>query len=131
MLFRSHTHSDRARTMIQDLIFSSKVKGGELCLNMSDEVYSAMTRLRSFLFENVYRSPEVHKEFIKAKKILTEIYTYFLNNDALLLEELKSMELPICNGQSKERTVCDFIASITDTYALDLYKNIFFPSPQV
>ena len=126
-----HTHSDRARTMIQDLIFSSKVKGGELCLNMSDEVYSAMTRLRSFLFENVYRSPRVHKEFIKAKKILTELYTYFLNNDALLLEELKSMELPICNGQPKERTVCDFIASMTDTYALDLYKNIFFPSPHV
>jgi dGTPase len=126
-----YTHPVRARTMIQDLIFSSKVKDGKLCLNMSDEVFSAMTRLRSFLFENVYRSPRVHKEFIKAKKILTELYTFFLNNEALLLEELKSMELPICDGQSKERTVCDFIASMTDTYALDLYKKIFFPSPHV
>lgn len=128
-----HTHSERATTMIQDLIFSSKARDGELRLNMSDEVYSAMDQLRNFLFNNVYRALRVHKEFVKAKKILTELFTFFLENEALLLKELESLELPVSNheNQPKERTVCDFMASLTDTYALDLYRRLFFPSPLV
>jgi dGTPase len=125
------THSDRATTMIQDLIFSSKAKAGSLDLNTSDAVSQAMNQLRNFLFHNVYRSHRVHKEFIKAKKILTELYNFFLENDEVLGKELKEMELPAADGNSRERTVCDFIASMTDTYALDLYREIFFPSPHV
>ncbi|NNK83998.1 MAG: deoxyguanosinetriphosphate triphosphohydrolase, partial [Desulfobacterales bacterium] len=66
-----HTHSERATTMIRDLIFSSVEKDGELQLRMSDEVFSAMTTLRQFLYDNVYRSVRVHNEFVKAKKILS------------------------------------------------------------
>lgn len=127
------THSERATTMIRDLIFSSKVYDGQLRLSMSDEVYSAMTTLRKFLYEKVYRSHKVHKEFVKAKKILSELYMYFLENEKMLEGELASMEMSKChhNGESKERIVCDFIASMTDRYALDLYTKIFFPSPLV
>ena len=89
-----------------------------------------MTALREFLYENVYRSPQVHKEFVKAKKILTELYTFFMNNDEDLKNELGRMEMIwIYNGnQPKNRIVCDLISSMTDRYALDLYKKIFFPS---
>jgi dGTPase len=127
------THSERARNMIKDLVFSTQMKGGELCLNMSDEVYAAMTLLRQFLYENVYRSPQVHKEFIKAKNILTELYTYFLNNPAKLRKGLSDMEMKTFNdnSESSPRIVCDFIASMTDRYALDIYSKIFFPSPLV
>ena len=58
-----------------DDIFSSQEhceKAHHLC--MSDRVYNAMTTLRQFLYENVYRSERVHQEFVKAKKILTELY---------------------------------------------------------
>jgi len=123
------THSQRAMTMIQDIIFSSQVTNGELCLNTSDRVYEAMTQLRTFLFHNVYRSQKVHREFIKAKKILTEMFTYFLNNEELLQKGLREMELPELTGNSRKRTVCDYIASMTDMYALDLYRRLFFPSP--
>jgi len=127
------THSERATTMIKDLISSSKVKDGELRLNMSAEVYAAMTELRHFLYENVYRSHQVHKEFVKAKRILAELYTFFLNNEKFLQKELADMEMSECNHgrQSKERIVCDLIASLTDRRALDLYSTIFFPSPLV
>jgi dGTPase len=89
--------------------------------------------LRQFLYENVYRSPRVHKEFIKAKRILTELYTFFLQNEALLYKELGAMEMTKCNHncQPKERIVCDLIASLTDRRALDLYSTYFFPSPLV
>jgi len=128
-----HTHSERATAMIKDLIFNSKPQDGTLYLNMSNEVFDAMTELRQFLYENVYRFPRIHNEFIKARRILTELYTFFLNNETLLLKELAAMEMSKCNhsSQSNERCVCDFIASLTDRRALDLYSTIFFPSPLV
>jgi dGTPase len=119
--------------MIKDLISNSKPQDGTLYLNMSDEVFNAMTELRQFLYEKVYRSPRVHNEFTKARRILTELYTFFLNNETLLKKELAAMDMSKCNhsSQSKERCVCDFIASLTDRRALDLYSTIFFPSPLV
>jgi len=126
------THSERANSMIKDLVFSTRVREGKLCLQMSDEVYSAMTELRQFLYEKVYRSPQVHREFVKAKKILSELYTCCLENENMFQRELKAMQIKSCNhdNQPKERIVCDFIASMTDRYALGLYSKIFFPSPQ-
>ena len=127
------THSDRAATMVHDLVFSSREEGGELVLQMSDGVYDSMTTLRKFLYKNVYRSPQVHKEFVKAKKILLELYTYFIDNKKMLEVELAAMNLPPLEktGDSRERIVCDFIASMTDRYALALYERLFFPSPMV
>ncbi|MCG6909657.1 MAG: deoxyguanosinetriphosphate triphosphohydrolase [Deltaproteobacteria bacterium] len=127
------THWERAATMINDLVFSSRVEGNELVLGMSDEVFGAMTILRQFLYENVYRSPLVHNEFIKAKKILSELYAYFLDHDDMLESELAAMEMGgiYRNGGTRERVVCDFIASMTDRYAMALYERLFFPMPQV
>ena len=127
------THQERATTMIRDLVFSSRASGGELLLSMSDEVFGAMTTLRSFLYENVYRSASVHREFIKAKKILSELYSYLMDNDPILEKELSRMGIAGClsNGDPREQVVCDFIASMTDRYALGLYEKIFFPSPTV
>ncbi len=131
------THSERATTMIKDLIFSSSESNGKLMLRMSDDTYDAMTKLREFLYENVYRSPDVHNEFVKAKKILSELYTYFINDKKTFREELSNMEMidiykkKNLGEETYERIVCDFIASITDRYALDLYSKIFFPAPLV
>jgi dGTPase len=119
--------------MIRDLISASEVRDGELHLQMADDVYTAMIELRQFLYDNVYRSARVHKDFEKAKKILSELYSYFLNNDQILEQKLIELKMDRChtNKHSKERTVCDIIASMTDRYALNLYKKIFFPSPLV
>jgi dGTPase len=127
------THSERATTMIRDLIFSSGEQDGEFQLRMSDEVYSAMTTLRQFLYDNVYRSTRVHNEFVKAKKILSELYSYFLDNEIMLKKELKGMKMAdfIYINQPKELSVCDIIASMTDRYAMNLYSKLFFPSPLV
>ncbi len=126
------THSERANTMIKDLVFSTCVRDGKLCLEMSDRVYSSMTVLREFLYEMVYRSPRVHKEFVKAKKILSELYAFFLQNEKMLQKSLEDMQMADCYRSRLpiERIVCDFIASMTDRDALNLYKKIFFPSPQ-
>ena len=127
------THSERARTMIQEVVYTSVVENGKLELNMGDKMFSAMTVLRQFLYKNVYRSPSVHSEFIKAKKILTELYHYLLTNTNQLQKELEKMEMapwdPCKN--SLERAVCDLIASMTDRYAMEMYSRVFLPIPNV
>lgn len=127
------SHSERATSMIRDLVYNSRARNGDLILQMSDEVYGAMTALRHFLYENVYRSPHVHREFIKARKILSDLYSRLLDNDELLEKELAKMEMTACNHTktSRERIVCDFIASMTDRYALNLFSEIFFPASLV
>jgi dGTPase len=124
------SHSQRAATMIRDLVFASTVSDAPRALRMSDPVHEAMMILRQFLFENVYRAPLVHNEFVKAKKILTELFTYFLDNPDMLQRQLEDMEMLGCNHreQTRERIVCDLIATMTDRNALELYERIFFPS---
>ena len=126
------THSERLTTMIRDLIFTSAKKNGELVLDMTEEVFGAMTTLRQFLYDNVYRSDTVHSEFEKSKKILTELYNYYLKDRESLLKEMAKLELGGCNHGTQtehDRCVCDFIASLTDRQALDLYARLFFPVP--
>jgi dGTPase len=126
-------HSERATAMINDLIFSSREENGELVFDMTDEVFDAMSDLRQFLYDHVYRAPRVHQEFIKAKKILSELYTYFLENGDKLEQEMRKLDMDgrRPDNQSRRRTVCDLIASLTDQYALDLYTRLYFPSPVV
>ncbi|OGP60896.1 MAG: deoxyguanosinetriphosphate triphosphohydrolase [Deltaproteobacteria bacterium RBG_13_49_15] len=125
-----HNHLDRATTMIKDVVGISAVRNGEFCLDMSDEVFSAMTTLRQFLYDYVYRADRIHREFIKAKKILSELFNYFMNDDEIFQKELVHMELTDIDHHclNRERIVCDFLAAITDRYALHLYQKIFFPA---
>ncbi|MBI5550398.1 MAG: deoxyguanosinetriphosphate triphosphohydrolase [Desulfobacterales bacterium] len=124
------THDQRINTMMTDLIDQTRPRNGQLELNMSDTVFDAMTELRQFLYDNVYRSPVVHNEFVKAKKIMSELFAYLLDNETVLADELANMRLPDLaeRSVSKERLVCDLLACMTDRYALSLYARIFFPA---
>lgn len=116
-------HSRRIRTMVNDLVVQTLKNGGET-LAMSPEILEGVTELRSFLYENVYDTRQVHDDFVKAMKVLRELYEYFIAND-------DHWEKVIDYGEEtpRERMVCDFIAGMTDRYALDLYTNIFLPKP--
>ena len=126
-----HSHSERASRMIKDLISTSSAEDGQLELKLSKKMLSAMYKLRKFLYNNVYRSPQVHGEFEKAKKILSELFTYFMDNPAKLAKGLDELQMRSGNhdGQPRERIVCDLIASMTDRYAMNLYSRLFFPTP--
>ncbi|MES0350828.1 MAG: deoxyguanosinetriphosphate triphosphohydrolase [Desulfobacteria bacterium] len=126
------SHSERISAMINDLVISTRIEDGEMHLAMSQAVSGGMAALRQFLYDNVYRSDHVHTEFVKAKKILSELYYYLLENQDVLERELEKMEMGgFPKGTSQKRKVCDLVASITDRYALNLYEEIFFPAPQV
>lgn len=115
--------SARIGSMVRDIITNTAPNGGER-LTMSKKVLVAITDLRDFLYENVYEAHKVHNEFMKGQKILRELYAHFLVNDEYLDDSIKYNE-----DTSRERKVCDFIAGMTDQYALDTYSNIFLPQP--
>ncbi len=127
------THAQRASIMIEQLVYNSGPQNDKFILDMGKDTFNAMIVLRKFLFNKVYRSPAVHNEFIKAKKVIIHLYNYFIEEPDSLQKELEKMEMAPWNSSKNglQRSVCDLIASMTDRYALALYSKIFLPKPQV
>lgn len=129
------SHSSRISSMIRDVIQNTKIIDDEMILGISDHVHEAMLELRTFLYENVYRAPQVHNEFEKARKILFDLYNYFLiHKDRFFKERKRLFEEDVIEAEKDapyERSVCDFVAGMTDRYAQDLFARIFMPSPYV
>ncbi|MGA2192850.1 MAG: deoxyguanosinetriphosphate triphosphohydrolase, partial [Nitrospirota bacterium] len=69
------THAKRIDTMVKDVIFSS-LDADLREIRMGESVSLATEDLRSFLFKNVYENEATHGEFVKATKILSELYSY-------------------------------------------------------
>jgi len=129
-----NTHPERATAMVKSLIFSSKVNNDQFEILIDNSVHDAMLELRHFLYENVYRSDQVHGEFVKSMKILKDLYEYFLDksNSDTFNKELKNLEMEDCGtNDPHERRVCDFIASMADQHAISLYSKLFLPLPTV
>jgi len=117
-------HSQRIDCMVRDLIEQSlNAEGAEI--RISTVMDQALRALRDWLFENVYRADQVHADFIKASHLLRELFLYFMDNEEVFLRHGgRRME-----GDSLEVSVADFIAGMTDRFAVSLYKSLFLPKP--
>ena len=116
--------SQRLNTMITDLI-ETTLAGHYAAVQLSPTVALHVVALRDWLYANVYRAKAVEQEFRKASRVLKELFTYFAANPE---------ELPACGGhhdegESIETSVTDFLAGMTDRYAMNLYQKLFFPQP--
>jgi len=117
------THSRRNLAMIQGVIAGTTPKDGKLVFGVDPEIGECMQNLRTFLFHNVYRSEQVHAEFMKATKILKELFGYYFANKETFERQINGFAASSSHG----RRVCDYIASMTDRYAQNLYQQIFLP----
>lgn len=121
------TNSARISAMVNDLIVQT-IEAGERRLAMSEAILKTTVKLRTYLYENVYQTNQVHSEFVKAQKIIRELHHYFMEEDIKLPSgNIWQAETAYGEETPREQKVCDFIAGMTDRYALDLYTNIFFP----
>ena len=116
-----HDHSTRINTLVTDIIRVSR-QAGAICL--SPEVETALKDLRSFMFDNVYRNPVAKGEESKAKDMLMRMFDYYVDHPEAIPEDFQ----PQLSFEGLERTVCDYIAGMTDNYAVDKYTEIFIPA---
>ena len=116
-----HDHSQRINSLVTDIIRTSR-EAGAICL--TPEMEKALKDLRSFMFERVYRNPVAKGEESKAKAMLQRLYTYYIDHPEALPEDFH----PQLSFEGLGRTVCDYIAGMTDNYAVDKYTEIFIPS---
>ena len=84
---------------------------------MSEEAWGYTTKLRSWMFENVYSEKSTAKvEEKKAKRVIKELFFLYYNT-------LK----PICPEEKTVRIVTDYISGMTDRYAIERFKQNFVP----
>lgn len=112
------THRARIDTLTRDIIASSQDRDE---IVQSPRVGAAMWRLREFMFGHVYRNPTAKGEESKAKDMLRRLFEYYSAHvDRLPPGFLRE-------GESRERAICDYIAGMTDQYAVSMYSEAFIP----
>ena len=117
------SHSKRINTLVRDVIYTSQANGLKE-IQMSDDIKKTTYALRDFLYANIYESEVTKREFKKAKKILFDLYDYYLKHTDEVFKEIPKETI-----DKKERIVCDFIAGMTDRFALMMYEKLFLPQP--
>lgn len=114
------SHSERINTLVTDIITESQGKGNIL---QSPPVREAMGQLKQFMFASVYLNPIAKGEEGKAQEMLYNLFQYYIKHPDKLPEEYRD----IWQKESRERAVCDYIAGMTDAYAVEAYQDIFIP----
>jgi len=114
------SHGKRINTMILDVVQQS---AGKPFVKMSDRMFEQFDALRDFMFENVYKNPKAKSEEEKAKRVINELFEYYLAHISLLTGEYAKY----IETDGKERAVADYIAGMTDNYAVSEYMRIFVP----
>ena len=113
---------DRLNNMIHDIIEHSMDKPEII---MSPGMEEAMQGLRTWMFDNVYSGGVAKAEEGKAQQLVAALYEYYMNHvDQLPQEYLQMMEQ---RGEKKSRVVCDYIAGMSDSYAIDKFEELFVP----
>lgn len=112
-------HRERINTMVRDLILNSRERD---FISMSEEVQQATDELRAFLFDRVYIGSLAKAEEQKAKRMLQDLYWFYVDK-----EDMFRAEVSFRNEESLERQVCDYVAGMTDRYAVAQYAKHFVP----
>ena len=113
----------KTKTQRITTVVSSIIQNGTQEIKMHDDIQKAQDELHAWMFENVYHNPIAKAEESKAKMLVEKLYIYFYKNPDKLPDEYKA----IMNRYSKERAVCDYVAGMTDGYAINVYNNLYIP----
>lgn len=112
----------RLNTMVHNVIRNSMD-----CpkIRMSEEIEQATFELRKFMFDHVYKNPKAKSEEKKAIQMIQNLYEYYIEHQEMLPEQSK--EQIITGTASAEQAICDYIAGMTDSYAVKKFQEYFVP----
>ena len=117
------SHGERIDTMIRDIIRQSADGAG---VRMSEEVGQATLAMRTFLFERVYHRHSAREEERKISRLIEALYDHVLRHP----EVMPADYLARSRTQGLERSAGDFVASMTDHYAIQYFESLFLPAYQ-
>ena len=117
-----YSHRERIDNMVKDVIFNSRDKEE---IFQSEVFKDELTELRKFMFAHVYKSGKVKKQedLAKVEVVISSLYQYFLKNPKKLPADLRQ----IAKVDGVNEAVKDYIAGMTDRFALTLYTDLFVP----
>ncbi len=112
---------DRINSLIHAIVSFSQDKD---IIALPDDYNEALTKLRSFMFKDLYTNPLAKSEEVKAERVITMLFEEYMKHiEKMPGEYIKKIEL----GETKEVIVCDYIAGMTDNYAEEKAKELFIP----
>ena len=114
------THSERINTLTVDVIAQS---AGRNEIVQSPACRDAMLELRAFMFDFVYTNPRAKGEEVKAQDMLRRLFAYYQKEPDELPDEFQDIRVK----EGVERAVCDYIAGMTDKYAVEKFGELFIP----
>lgn len=114
------SRSKRINTLVCDVIETSLDRPH---VTMSAPVLGATNQLREFLFQNVYTSPTVKREAERAQHVVTELFHYFRAHSGAMPQEYQDDP----REEGVDRRVADYIAGMSDSYAIHLFEETFVP----
>ena len=113
-------HSGRINTLTADVIQASQ---GQDRVQQSPACREAMAKLRAFMFEAVYHNPVAKGEESKAQDMLARLFEYYQKDPDELPDDFQSIR----QEEGVDRAVCDYIAGMTDPFAVDRFQELFIP----
>jgi len=113
-------HSERINTLVTSVIRASTDRPE---ISIEEDVGEAMKALRSFLFERVYLNPVAKAEEGKGQEMLMRLFEYYVKNS----DRMPELYRRNCEEEGVERCACDFVAGMTDRYAIELYSDLYVP----
>ena len=113
-------NSVRINSILTDIIAHS----GDGELRMSPDMREAVDVFTTFMYEGVYYNPIAKGEERKVQNILGSIWEYYVNRIA----ELPAVYQSIADDEGPQRAVCDYVSGMTDSYALEVYSELFIPA---
>ena len=106
-----------------DRLVTAVVENSGDDVGMDAATQEAFDRLHAFMFEAVYHNPVAKGEERKVDGLIEQMFTHFVAHP----EQLPREYAAICESEGAPRAVCDYIAGMTDNYALDVYSWLFIP----
>lgn len=111
------SHGKRINSLVKDLVLNN--------LEFTPEVKEAMNELRTFMFDRVYNENSIRQEEEKVHNLIGELYKYY----KAYPEKISAYETLCKNANNLDRLVTDYIAGMTDEYAINTFENLFLPKP--
>jgi dGTPase len=115
------TTGRRIDTLVHDAAAHTLEHGA---LGLSPERGEAMAVFRAFLFDELYRHPVAKAEEGKAQEMLLQIFDHYMGN----MDELPAEFAERIGSDGLPLVVCDYVAGMTDRYAVTCYHRLFIPA---